>query len=687
MRRHLLPILVFGTFALLLVSPGLLPGHTFLPLDLFDDLGAFKVDPQARVRVSNSLLSDPMVAFLPWDLEILRLLRAGQIPFVNVFAGEGGPLWANPQTAMFSPFTWPRWLFGLDGWVFTAFLKLLAAGLGMFWLARELSIPRRPALLSGLVYAGGAFSVVWLLFPIGNVAACLPALAAAALRQMRCPSRRSALGLLLLAFLATAGGHPETLFVGVCGIAAFLVLEARALAATGQAGASLMALLGRPALWSLLGFGLLAFQLLPFFLVLRDSAALVERSGHDPSFRPWSLVAQVLPGALGSPLAGELDLSALALAENFNSRSGAFIGALALLAVLVAWPALSPALRRGLGLGLVALALSWNLPGLSELFRRIPLVGTVAAEYLVVVWVLFGSLAAGPALVFWASRRRPRLAGVLALLGASAVLAGSLPSWPAARPGLENVARQGIEILRSRGHLQRPAAVYEERLVFYLEAAGSTTWRRLALPGFCFVLAGLALGLTRLPPNWRENALAAAALGELFVFGFGYNPAPARTNLPPAPPALAELQRLDPEGHYLMAAHHSIFPANLATLYGRRDVFSYDVLIDHKRGAALEKAGYDRATRSLRPRLEAEEVAALGRLGVRYVLSEHDVPGARRREYPPLPQVGIYEIELAEPQPWPGNEPPKGAAAGAALTLLVFLGSTLLLVRQERGGS
>jgi hypothetical protein len=80
------------------------------------------------------------VQFIAWDVETRRLLRSGEMPWINRFAGEGAPLFANPQTAYFSPFTWPRLLFGLHGWAITALLKLLAAALCAYWLAREMGV-------------------------------------------------------------------------------------------------------------------------------------------------------------------------------------------------------------------------------------------------------------------------------------------------------------------------------------------------------------------------------------------------------------------------------------------------------------------------------------------------------------------------------------------------------------------
>ena len=172
----------FAALALLYAGIGLLPGRTYAPLDLVFDSGAWKDDPTARIRVSNTLLGDVLVQFIPWDLEITRLIGRGEFPWSNAFAGDGGPLFANPQTAVFSPFTWPRLLLGLDGWAIMAMLKLFAAAGCMYWFARELDLPPSQAIVSGCVFAGSGYAIAWLLYPITHVFAVLPGLAAAALR-------------------------------------------------------------------------------------------------------------------------------------------------------------------------------------------------------------------------------------------------------------------------------------------------------------------------------------------------------------------------------------------------------------------------------------------------------------------------------------------------------------------------
>ena len=337
--------LFFLAISLLYAGAGLLPGRTFAPVDLLLDFDAWKDDPAQRVRVSNSLLSDVVVQFMAWDHEVIRLVRDGQQPWVNRFAGEGAALFANPQTALFSPFTWPRLLLGFDGWAISSILKLLAAALCAFWMARELDVPVPQALVSAVVFATSGFCVVWLLYPPTNVVVLLPGLGAAAIRFMKEPRRSNAALLVLFAALCTAGGHPEALFVGVAGLGAFLLWVAKRNPRLGLLSAA------HAGLGAGLGFLLLGVQLVPFFALLAQSHAGGARPGMEHSFRLWGVLSQILPGVLGSPLRGELDLTAVARAESFHFRAGGFIGAIVLVAIALSWRALTPALRRGLAVG------------------------------------------------------------------------------------------------------------------------------------------------------------------------------------------------------------------------------------------------------------------------------------------------------------------------------------------------
>jgi hypothetical protein len=674
MPQRLAALLILLVFALLYCGQGLLPGWTLAPLDLPLDAEAWKPDPTVRVRVSNSLLSDVVVQYIPWDEAIRRHLARGEGPWVDPWAGAGSPLFANLQTAVFSPFTWPRLLGGLDGWALMALLKLLVAGLGAFWLGRELKIEPGPALVSALVFAGSGFLIVWLLAPPSAVFALLPAFAATALRAVRRATTLNLVALIALAAWATAAGHPETLLIGVIGIGLLLIVELRVEKRRWRA-------LFAPAAAAALGFFLLAVQIVPFFFVLAAGHARVMRPEIEHPFRPWAIVAQILPGALGSPLRGELDLTGAVLhGENFNLRAGGFVGFLTLLALLVGARGLAPRLRALLALGMGALVMSWSPPGLWAIFRQLPLLKLLTLEYLVILFVLFAALAAGPALKSWAAEQRPRLGKILAAVGLLLLVGGLMPSFEAARPPLQALARSGFVELRAQGLLRQDPAVYEERLDFYLDAAGQTTRKRLAWPGACWLVAGCALAF---PIRRREFWLVGAALAELVGFGFGYNPAVKQEVMAKAPEAVAIVEQLDPDNRFQVAAAFEVLPANLASFYGLRDATSYDVLNSRERIAELVPAGFDSLNHSFRPILEAAEVEALGRIGVGFVLSRHEVPGARRVGGTP-PAVGVWQIDGATPRPLPANDKPRGLVAGAALSLLALIVSVVWLTGRAR---
>lgn len=647
-------LVFFAIVAAIYVAPGFLPGRTFAPLDIPLDLGAWKTDAALRVRPANSLLSDVVVQFIPWDAEIRRLLANGETPFVNRFAGDGAPLFANPQTALFSPFTWPRVLLGLDGWALMALLKLLAAALCAYWLARELDVTHEQAIVSALVYATSAYTIVWLLYPITNVFALLPGLAAAAFRLMKEPRIRNATLVIVFAALCTAGGHPETLFIGVIAIWAFLAWEAEKRRDLGIT-AIIPSTIG-----AFLGFLALFVQLAPFFSEVRNSYAGVTRPLLAHPFRAWSIVSQIFPGILGTPLRGELDLSAVAATEDFSHRVGGYIGALVLLALLATWRELTPTLRRALIIGGIALIVSWCPPGAWALLRNLPLFRVVAIEYGVVPFVLFGSMAAGPALAALASRRRRKLGPVIILAGMIALFAGVFPALPYARPALTHFARSGIETLRARGHLQQSAGVYEQRLAYYLDAAGTTLLRRVAVPGALWLLAGVALA-----SQMRRRALvvAGAAVAELIAFGAGFNPAVRMNAPPPEPAAIARIKQLDPARRFLVASNFEVFPANLGTLYGVRDATPYDVLMSAAEVERWKAAGYNPLLHSFNPILSNEQKRAAAALGVRFLITRD----------------GIEELPNAIPQPMPVNAKPRRLLGGAISSLLALLGSALWL--------
>jgi hypothetical protein len=526
MREWRIAAIVFALAAALFTAAGFLPGRVFLPVDLPLDFGAWKHDPNVRVAVSNKLLSDSILEFRPWDHEVRRLVASGQFPWRNVWAGDGQHLFANPEASLLFPLTWLRIAMGDRGWALNAFLKLFLAGLGMWWLARVATkCDWRSALVAGFVYMTCGYMTVWLLSPHTNVYAMLPWLAASAMTKRRVAT-------FAFAALATAGGHPETLFYGVVAIAIYL-WSARWLV---------------PAF---LGFALCAVQLVPFAIAASHSDLLAQRLHAQSSPTRWvAIPATLLPGYLGSPLAGEIDLSALG-GENFNERAGGYAGLCALIVVLAAWRKVP---RRALIIAIAALVLSWHLPLL-----RVVAIIPGATERLGLVFAFFICLCLGAALdalllCHPEHSEGPGGAGgaqtlpsrPLATLGVTVGLVGLFLALPAAQPLLTHAARHGIAILQHRGYLHRPPALYEARLAQYLAGFAAVALRRIAVPGVCLALLGFA----------RTRALAATAIViEMVVFAYGYNPA-----VRPVPSI-----DLPKDDRFFISADFEVFPPNLAT--------------------------------------------------------------------------------------------------------------------------
>jgi hypothetical protein len=529
--------------------------------------------------------------------------------------------------------------------VIAGLLKLFVAAICAYWMARELEVEHQQAIVSAIVYACCGEMIVWLLYPLTNVLALLPGFLAACLRLIRQPEGKHAALVIVFAALITAGGHPETLMVGVLTAIAFLIWHSERTHKWGLLGA-MPAFVG-----SFFGFLLLAVLIVPFALITQSSYAAAARPNLAHPFRLWTALSQILPGILGTPLRGELDLTALPRVEPYSIRVGAYIGALVLLAIVVAWRDLSPILRRGLKIGVVALVLSWYPPGIDHALRNVPLIRLLALQYCAAAFVIFASAAAGPALYALASRPRKKLGVLLAVAGLALLLAGVLPALPPMRPTLLSITHHMIDMLKARGHLQQASAVYEQRLAYYLAAAGMTALRRIALPGLLWLIAGIAL------LKGNRQLVTAMALLELITFGLGFNPSVPIAEKPATPNAVIAIKQKDPTNRWLIAANAEVFPANIATAYGLRDVVSYDTLTSKSRTEELIAAGYDPVLHTIPLQLLPANLAALERLGVRFVINRDG---------------SVTELPNVIPQPIPVNTRPDGIELGAIISLLAL---------------
>ncbi len=241
-------------------------------------------------------LADQGVFFYPVHRFVVESWLAGDPPFWNPWIYAGVPSAGNPQNGVFDPQVLVLALFEAvggralfdRGLAWLAWLRLAAAGLGAFALARRLGLGPSGAAIAGLGFGGSGFLVLWVNASPGHVAPFLPWLLFA-LEGTRGPRPgRSAAWAALLFCGALLGGHPETAF----GIGAAAGLWTLALGrAGGSRGEGKRARHGRTGRaredrsragrWSflglLLGTALASIALVPFLEYLRHSGALLAR--------------------------------------------------------------------------------------------------------------------------------------------------------------------------------------------------------------------------------------------------------------------------------------------------------------------------------------------------------------------------------------------------------------------------
>jgi hypothetical protein len=379
----------------------------------------------------NAQLSDSGVAFYPHYRKVSERLRSGELPLWNPDLYAGVPLLANPQWGVLDPQVgllvllealggraWFDW-----GFAWTAVLRLGAAALGAYLLARRMCLARPGAALAAVGYSLSGSVVLWLGFSLSHVSPCLPwvLLGVECLRRDERMLRGWLLASLALA-MAIYGGHPElAFFVGFsAGIWSLTLLRGEARRArVAFTALACGVLLSAPVLLPFVEYlansgALLAHRMAPTERALPDFAvlgAMLLFYGVALRWRRTALESKGGARALSVMIMALLIASFLFLA----SWRGATIelGWSEILSIeggslWLASPVLILALACALGgrreaapvhallfFGFAAWGLACSLPGLVDVWRWIPLVGLAAPERAACISALLVSLLAG----------------------------------------------------------------------------------------------------------------------------------------------------------------------------------------------------------------------------------------------------------------------------------------------------
>jgi hypothetical protein len=521
--------------------------------------------PTTRPLVGNPSLSDDLVLFTPWDAAVRAALARGRAPLWNPAAGCGMPLLANNQSAALAPTQVARLVYDSPrARTLGLIARPLLAGLGAFLLLLRLSRSPWGALLGGLAWANAAATTVWLLYPLGEVAAWLSWVALGLCETLGIggePRRRGPpLLTLALAAMLLAGHLPtaaQLLAALVPGTVAWLAVRRRLLPG-----------LRRLALPVLAGVLLAMPQILPTAAYALSSHARDLRSGttaaareHLPSVAAWSWL---VPRGQGSP-----EVEGYRGPLNFNEAT-AWVGVAPLLLAFLAVLAGRGLLPRALGVLVVACAaLAYGAPVLPALVARVPVLAWCAGQRWVVLaqWsvALLAGLAVGS--VEALRRRGVRLAGA-ALAGAVLVLVSLHPAL--------------------RLPEGSPAAAFGayQVLIAALEAA----------------LAGAIIALCpTLAPRAMAPALTGLVVARGVVFALGFNPTIPPAALPGITPDSRALAAAAGDGRALPFGW--VLRPNTGMLAGIATVTGFDDLRPRRLAALAIALELDRlnATRSPSP--------------------------------------------------------------------------------------
>jgi hypothetical protein len=511
--------LAFLALALAFVSPALVPGKVLSNSDMlwFQAPWAAAKPPQLE-RAANPELGDAPQQMQPFLREVKRNLP--DIPLWNPWITAGRPLHADAQSAIFSPFNAPAYV--IDEWralALIAALKLWAAALGAFLLARALSMRRPGAGLAGVVFGFSLWMVTWISYPHASVWALVPWALLAAEGVLRRPDPRRAALLALVVGLQFLCGHPESSFHLIVAVAVFFALRLRGSPVPIRA---VLTLVGGLA-W---GAVLAALVLLPVGELVLRSADLEQRAGEAQHIKtPLKFALGVtVPFYWGKPTQTPIDFFLLARAF--------YGGALPL---MLAGVALRRPTRERVATaitGAVCMMVVLGIPPAFWIVARLPVFSSGHNTRLAVLYLLCLALLAGwgldDAVRRGVSRRVLAGAGVLLAFPVLYTVLRSRSSWDLLGHAL--AVTFGFD---------RAPGLGDPTVGGVVRGAATLQW---------VVVAGVALAaLAFARRRWLAVGALVVVAADLAWAGVGYNPAIDRSSaIQPATPAIRELQRAAP---------------------------------------------------------------------------------------------------------------------------------------------
>ena len=548
--RELLGVTVVLLAALLIFfSPALFTGRYFAPSDIIRIFGPFADGFKAH----NSLLSDPVVQFLPWFKQSRELIGSGNMPLWNIYSGGGLPLMANMQSQVLWPLSVLIYLFNLKTGLFLYTAgKLFFTGFFSYLFLREIKINRAVALVGGIGFMFMGFNVVWLMWPHTNGVFLLPMGFFLAERYFRTFEIQWLLWFSLALALGIFGGHPETFFHIVIAISVYIIF---CLFIHRRSWKDFAVQIYRWVGAGLLGFGLSAVLLVPFAEYLKLSQALADRGNQINEYFLYkiSAVFHFIPDFFGNP--SLRDNYYLAGANfNYNETTMAYVGVALLFMTLYTaiWHWRERLVKFFLVLSVVCVAIIYNLPVVFDLVVKLPVFHATANHRLSLV-LGFGIVVMGCIGIQRLLETAPTRKKITATTVTTLVIATSLIVYAHFR---------GPELIQPGVNISR-----------------MNLWQLIFIGFFVIDFLLVWLVLFRATPRYRLTLLLILVFLETGLHGAVYNTGSSQQNFYPQSPTVDYLSKEFPNGYYkTFTAEGILLPPNLGNWYGFNHVNDNDAV-------------------------------------------------------------------------------------------------------------
>jgi hypothetical protein len=558
--------LLYLLLSLLMFAPGFAPGRT---LSASDELWtATPWDSSRSSDVpglgSNQELDDSVTQFQPAFAATRAALP--DIPLWDPHVLSGRPYLADPQSAVFSPYSVPSYV--LPFWkslAVSAAMKLFVAAFGAFLLGRAVGMRFGGALMAGLAFGFSLWSVSWVSWTLMSVWTFFPWLALLGELCLRRPGPLPVAGLAVVTGLQFLGGHPSSSFQIL--VVTVLFLLGRLLATPslrrGIVPRAVALFAGLAA-----GAALAAVMLIPFAELLARSGDVTTRSGAASLLRqpPRFLLGLFLHDYWGH------GRTTLVFASYLPERAY-YVGALPLMlaaAALVARP--RPVHLALVAVGAASLAIATGQTPLYDLVVSLPGFDAANNGRFGVIAVLCLALLAGWGLDELTGRRLEP-ARRRAIAGLSVALL-ALPVAIAA-PRID-LGALGDAVRVAWGFATPPAGGAERTAAIRL--ASVLEWLVLAAAAAALVVLRVR---GRLAPSAFAALAAVLVTADLFKAGAGYNPAiPLSHARQPETPALRFLRAATPQRFTALKSEAPLslvrpIPPNVAMRLGIYDARGY----------------------------------------------------------------------------------------------------------------